>query len=95
VDDDNQTLIKVRGGKYKSYLNHFIPPCNYAKQYFANSTYNIKKFIKRDFHMNYGMKYLIEAFYRSVSDDTPLPISYKEILLTSRIMDAIFEQINS
>jgi len=93
VDDDNQTLIKIKGGKYKSYLNHFIPPCIYAKQYLANSIHNIQKFIKADFHMNYGMKHLIEKFYRSISDNAPLPITYKEILLTSRIMDSIFEQV--
>lgn len=93
VDDDNQTLIKIRGGKYKSYLNHFLPPLLYSKQYAMNSIYNVKKFIKRDFHMVYGMRYLIEKFHRSVSDDTPLPISYKEILLTARIMDDIYKQI--
>lgn len=94
VDDDNQTLIKVRGEKYKSYLNHFVPPYIYAKQYMGNSLYNVKKFLMKDFHMNYGMKYLVESFYRSVSDNSPLPISYREILVTSRIMDSIFEQIS-
>lgn len=95
VDDDHQTLIKVNGAKYKSYLDKFIPPIIYAKQYMGNSLYNIKEFIKRDFHMTSGMRYLIKSFYRSVTDDTPLPISYKEILLTSKIMDDIFAQINS
>jgi hypothetical protein len=41
------------------------------------------------------MKALIEAFYHSILDGTPLPISYKEILLTSKIMDDIFAQVNS
>ena len=95
VDDDHQTLIKVKGNSYKSFLNQFIPPLIYAKQYFGNSKYNITKFLIKDFHVNYGMKFLIESFYRSVSDGTPLPISYKEILLTSKIMDGIFAQINS
>jgi hypothetical protein len=48
-----------------------------------------------DFHMDSGKKYLIESFYRSITDGTPLPIPYREILLTSRIMDEIFEQIRS
>jgi len=39
------------------------------------------------------MKYLMEAFYRSITHDTPLPIPYREIVLTARIMDAIFDQI--
>ena len=41
------------------------------------------------------MKYLIEGFYRSIVEDGPLPIPYREILLTARIMDAIFEQLNA
>jgi predicted dehydrogenase len=95
IDDDNQTLIKIRGNKYKSYVNHFVPPFTYARQYMANGFYNINRFLKRDFHMGYGMQYLIKAFYQSITDNSPLPISYKEILLTSKIMDSIFEQIKS
>jgi hypothetical protein len=41
------------------------------------------------------MKCLIESFYRSITDGAPLPISYREILLTSRIMDTIFEQLRT
>jgi hypothetical protein len=40
------------------------------------------------------MKYLIEAFYRSINNDTAVPISYREILLTARIMDDIFTQLD-
>jgi hypothetical protein len=45
--------------------------------------------------MKAGMKFLIEGFYRSVAHGEPLPISYREILLTSRIMDSIFMQLES
>ncbi len=94
VDDDHQILIREKGAKYKSYLDHFIPPFVYAKQYARNGTHNIRKFIKRDFHMSSGIRYLIESFYQSVKENAPLPISYKEIILTAKIMDAIFEQMN-
>ena len=43
--------------------------------------------------MDSGMKYLIESFYRSIRRDGPVPIPYREILLTARIMDAIFDQL--
>jgi len=39
------------------------------------------------------MKYLIESFYRSIRDNGQVPIPYREILLTARIMDAIFDQV--
>jgi predicted dehydrogenase len=94
VDDDHQILIREKGTKYKSYLDHFIPPFVYAKQYAGNGTHNVKKFIKHDFHMSSGMRHLIESFYQSVRGDAPLPIPYKEIILTARLMDAIFQQMD-
>ena len=93
VDHDQQTIIKVKGARYKSYLERFIPPYVYARQYRANSIANISRFIKRNFHMNLGMNRLISSFYRSVVDNTPPPIPYREIMLTSRIMDDIFVQL--
>lgn len=93
VDHHHQTVIKLRGTKYKSYLDKFVPPYVFAKQYISNSTINMRKFLKRDFHMKSGMKFLIESFYTSIVNESKLPISYREILLTSKIMDNIFEQI--
>jgi predicted dehydrogenase len=95
IDDLHQTLIKTSGGAYKYYLNHFIPPALYASQYLRNVRHNIARFLASDFHFEAGRKYLIEAFYRAIVDDTPLPITHREILLTSRIMDAIFAQLPS
>ncbi len=93
-DHNHQTVI--RGTKqYTYYLNHFFPPFIDAKQYVANSMRNITKFIKKDFHFESGRHSLIDLFYQSVSHDAPLPISYREILLTTKIMDTIFEQIYS
>jgi len=93
VDHDQQTLIKVRGDRYKSYLENFIPAYVYSRQYLTNMMINVNLFLKRDLHMKSGMKFLIESFYQSVIGNSPLPISYKEIILTSKIMDLIFDQI--
>jgi hypothetical protein len=94
VDQDHEILIKLRGQKFKSYADMFIPPALFAQQHLGNLLNNARLFFGCDFHMDSGMKYLIESFYRSVQDDAPVPIPYREILLTSRIMDAIFEQLN-
>jgi len=93
LDDDEHTVIKLYGRRYKSYAEKFIPPANFAAQSLGNLGRNVKLFLKRDFHMKSGMKHLIEAFYRSIREDTPLPISYRDIILTCRIMDAIFAQL--
>lgn len=93
-DEDNQTLIRLRGQRFVSYAEKFIPPVIFAKEYLGNLAHNVRLFIARDFHMKSGMKFLIESFYRSILEDAPLPIPYREILLTVRIMDQIFEQVN-
>lgn len=97
VDDDYQMLIKIENKEYKSYLRYFIPPLEYAKQSVDNFGRNFKKFLKKDFHLpnDAALKTLIESFYHSVVDNSPLPISYKEILVTSKIMDCIFTQIKN
>ena len=93
LDQDQETLITLRGGRFKSYMEKFVPPVILAGQHLGNVITNGRTFLARDFHMKAGMKYLIEAFYRAIVRGTPVPIPYREILLTARIMDAIFDQI--
>jgi len=95
IDDDQLTVIRVKGSRYKSYLEQFVPPWDYAKQYVGNSLGNMAKFLKADFQTGYSMKVLIRKFYRSITDGLALPIPYTEILRTARIMDEIFTQVSS
>jgi predicted dehydrogenase len=95
LDQDDETLIKFPGTRFPSYAAKFIPPLTTAGQYIGNLSKNLRTFMARDFHMKSGMKYLIEAFYRSIVEGTPVPIPYREILLTARIMDAIFAQLDT
>jgi predicted dehydrogenase len=94
MDQDQETLIKLPGARYKSYVEQFVPPITIARQYLGNLVTNVRTFLARDFQQKAGMKCLIELFYRSIVDDGPLPISYREILLTARIMDTIFAQLD-
>jgi predicted dehydrogenase len=95
VDEQQQTVIKARGVRYKSYLEQFIPPWTYAAQYVYNSISNVRKFIKADFHASYGMKYLMTMFYKSITEGKTVPIAYREILRTSRIMDEIISHLST
>jgi predicted dehydrogenase len=95
LDDDHDTLLKLRGNKYKSFADKFVPPVQLAKQHLENLLTNAKLFMAKDFHMDSGMKYLMESFYRSIREGAPVPIPYREILLTTRIMDEIFEQLGA
>jgi predicted dehydrogenase len=94
LDQDQETLIKLRGTRYKSYAEKFIPPLNVVGQNLRNLTTNLRLFVGRDFHMKSGMKYLIESFYQAIVEGTAAPIPYHQIVLTARIMDTIFAQLN-
>lgn len=95
MDQDNETLIRLRGGRFPSYVEKFAPSAIFAKQYLGNMSGNLRKFLARDFHMKSGMKFLIESFHRAITEGTPLPIPYREIVLTAKIMDDIFAQLAS
>jgi predicted dehydrogenase len=94
VDYGQQTVLKLRGNKYKSHLERLIPPFEVAGCYIGSGVTNVSRFLRNDFQMNWGMKKLIASFYRSIAEDGPPPIPYREILLTTRIMDDIFSQLN-
>jgi predicted dehydrogenase len=95
LDQDQETLIKLRGKRRKSYLEQFVSPVAIAKQYFGNAMTNVRTFLGRDLQTKSGMKHLTAYFYRSILEGIPVPIPYREILLTARIMDAIFVQLDA
>src|SRR5439155_13549627 len=82
LDQDQETLLKLRGARFKSYAEKFVPPVLFAQQYLGNLATNARSFLARDFHMKSGMTHLVEAFYLSIMEDAPVPIPYQEILLT-------------
>lgn len=93
LDEQQQTVVKLRGAPFKSYVERFVPPFIFATQYLANAGRNGRLFLANDFHMESGKKELIAAFYRSIVESTPIPIPSREILLTARLMDSIFEEL--
>lgn len=95
LDRDNETLIKLPGMRRVSYLEQFLPPIDFARQYLGNLKRNIGLFLANDFHPKAGMKHLIQSFYQAIAGKGPLPIAYREIILVARIMDSLFEQINA
>jgi len=95
MDQDSQTLIRLRGKKFLSYAEKFLPSAIFARQYLENLLHNLRLFLARDFHMKSGMKFLTESFYRSITDNKPLPIPYKEIVLSTKIMELVFKQLKS
>jgi predicted dehydrogenase len=93
VDILTGTLARSRGGSYKSYLTYLVPPLVNAREYLRNARVNAFNILRRRLYLDFGMKELFERFYNSILAGGPLPIPYREILLTARIMDEIFVQI--
>jgi predicted dehydrogenase len=93
LDQDQETLIRLRGTRYKSYAEKFVPPLDAAKQNLGNVATNLETFLENDFHMKAGMKSLIESFYECIRQNSPPPIPYREISLTAKIMESIFKQL--
>jgi predicted dehydrogenase len=93
LNEDHQTLLKCKGRNHKSYAEKFIPPVNASWQHLQNLAFNLGRFAANDFHMKSGMKSLFESFYRSIVLGEPLPISRREVLLNSYLMDAICSQV--
>jgi predicted dehydrogenase len=94
LDQDHDTLIRLRGHRLTSYAEKFVPPLLMAKEYGASLATTLRLFLRRDLHMKAGLRNLIESFYDCIATDQPPPIPYREILLTSSIMESIFEQLS-
>lgn len=93
LDNTYRTVVTVRASRLKSYLRYFFGPGVFAREYARNSLHNIRLFARREFHMDYGMRRLMQLFYQAIRESGPDPIPMAEILRTSRIMDAIFAQM--
>jgi predicted dehydrogenase len=87
------SLVRGESRAYKSYLTYFVPPMKYGREHFRNANANLTHFIRRRLYQDFGLRELIERFYNSIRKGDPLPIPYREIILTARIMDEIFAQI--
>ena len=89
------SLVRTKGRAYKSYLTYAIPSLNKAWEHFKNASLNLSNFARRRLYQDFGMKELIERFYKSIVNQESPPIPYREIVLTARIMDEIFAQVYS
>jgi predicted dehydrogenase len=93
LDNTYRTVLRTRPSAHKSYLRYFLAPLTHALEHAHNTTVSIRQFAGKKFQMDFGMRKLIELFYRAIREGGPDPISGAEIRRTARIMDAIFAQI--
>jgi predicted dehydrogenase len=70
-------------------------PFGQARQYLLQGGRNLVRFAKSEYQYFAGLNFLVSAFYDSIVRDQPVPISYREILRVSRLMDEVFLQMPS
>jgi hypothetical protein len=93
VDHMSGSVIRHRGRAYKSYLTYLVRPFVNGSDHLVSGFRNIRNFSRRRLYHDFGMKELVQRFYESIRTGSEVPIPYREILLTARIMDEIFAQI--
>jgi predicted dehydrogenase len=93
VDLSSGSLIRHESRSSKSYLTYFVPPLRQAREHLRNARKNFTNFVRGRLYQDSGMKELIACFYQAINGRSPLPIPYREILLTARIMDEVFAQV--
>ena len=86
-------MLRLPPSHHKSYLRYFLAPLAQAREQARNSLVNVRQFARKEFQMDFGMRKLMELFYRAVREGGPDPIPLAEIRRTARIMDAIFRQM--
>ena len=94
IDFNSRTVIFDKDTKLPGAFGRLALPFQQSHQFLQQGNQNIKRFLKYDFHFFAGLQNLIDMFYNSILNDTPVPISYKKILLVSAIMEEIFRQIS-
>jgi len=89
------SLVRNPSRSYQSYLTYFVPSFRSGLEYWSNVFRNLSDFFGKRLYQDFGMKELIERFYNSIRLGEAVPIPYREIILTARIMDQIFAQVYS
>lgn len=79
--------------KLPSSIGRVTPAFDQAFEFLREGGKNVARFARSDFHFFSGLNLLIRRFYESITDGADLPISYRDILRVTAIMDEIFRQV--
>ena len=94
LDFNARTSVFTARQTQKGAIGRLFPAATSAKQLLGNFASNLNAFRKYEFHYFQGMRSLLQAYYLSILNDSPVPISQKDILRTCEIMDTIIVAIN-
>ena len=92
VDYNNRTCTLDVAGTLPSALGRLVPAFQSAASYAREGVRNVSRFGKSQFHFFVGFGELFRRFYAAIQDGSPLPISHRDILRTSWMLDEVFAQ---
>jgi predicted dehydrogenase len=93
VDYNSRTCTLDVAHTLPSALGRLVPAFQSAAGYAREGVRNVSMFGKSKFHFFVGFGELFRRFYESLLDGTPLPISHRDILRTSWMLDEVFAQV--
>lgn len=95
MDFNSRTVVVDSGVTLPSAIGRLAAGFTKAKMFRKSAWRNVRKFLKNDFHFFSGMNLLISSFYKSITDNEPLPVSTRDMLRIAWIMDEIFSQVDA
>jgi len=95
VDYAKRTVTLEGGRSLPSAVGRLVPAFEQALQFAREGGKNVARFARSDFHYFSGLNRLIALFYKSITEGSPLPISYRDILRIAWMIDEIVRQINA
>jgi predicted dehydrogenase len=93
VDFTFRSMLVEGKQTFPGAFGRLLPPFRSSLQAMRQATRNVCEFAGSRFQYFAGLNRLLSLFYRSILNDTPVPIPYGEILRVSEIMDEIFAQV--
>ena len=93
VDYLARTVTLAGSSSLPAAVGRLYPAFNQAWQYLREGGRNAARFARSDFHFFSGLHHLLALYYASILTNGPPPISYRDILRVSAMMDEIFRQV--
>ncbi len=93
LDFNNRTCTLDLAPTLPSAIGRLVPAFEQAAQYAREGARNMARFSRSGFHFFAGLGELFRLFYASIENNTPPPISSRDILRIAWMLDEIFAQV--
>jgi hypothetical protein len=94
VDFEAATITLASTAALPGVLGRLGVTFDQSLQYLLQGTKNVIRFARSEYHTLDGLNFLIDAFYKSIRQDTPVPIPYRDMLKVAALTDTVFAQLS-